>query len=144
MVKKGHMRMTRQRQVILEELRKVTSHPTADEIYNMVRELQPNISLGTIYRNLDVLTESGMIQRIETDGERWRFDGNPENHYHVRCIRCGRVDDVHEYPVMTVDDKIIGLTGYEIMGHRLDFWGICPDCKVDDNEKDKKGKYKTH
>ena len=87
------MRMTRQRNVILEELRKVDTHPSADEVYDMVRRRLPRISLGTVYRNLEILSQNGRIQKLEIGGTQKRFDGNPANHYHLRCIHCDRLAD---------------------------------------------------
>ena len=78
-------RVTRQRRVILEELRKLTSHPTAPALYEVVRRRLPRISLGTVYRNLELLARAGFIQRLDLQGAEARFDGNPEHHYHVRC-----------------------------------------------------------
>ena len=75
-------RMARQRAVILEELRKLKSHPTADELYSIVRERLPRISLGTVYRNLDFLADSGEIRRLEAAGSTKRFDGDISNHQH--------------------------------------------------------------
>lgn len=79
--------MTRQRSVILEELRKVTTHPSADGIYEMVRKRLPRISLGTIYRNLEILFENGDIRRLDTGSHLRRFDGRAEDHYH--CAATG-------------------------------------------------------
>ncbi|MGB6838553.1 MAG: transcriptional repressor [Dehalococcoidia bacterium] len=121
--------MTRQRQVILEELGKVSSHPTADEVYEMVRQRLPRVSLGTVYRNLEMLSERGMIKKLELGGTRRRFDGNARDHYHVRCIRCGRLEDAPVEPVTAVEDALRRATDYEIIGHRLEFIGLCPQCK---------------
>ena len=87
-------RMTRQRMVILEELKKVRTHPTADELYAMVRARLPRISLGTVYRNLDFLAETGEILKLEAAGSIRRFDGDIRPHQHIRCTNCGRVGDV--------------------------------------------------
>jgi Fur family ferric uptake transcriptional regulator len=67
--------MTRQRKVILEELRNVDTHPSADEIYEMVRKRLPHISLGTVYRNLEILSETGAIQKLELGCAQKKFDG---------------------------------------------------------------------
>ena len=95
-------RNTPQRRVILEELQKTSSHPTAAELYAKVRRRLPRISLGTVYRNLDLLAEMGKIQKLDLAGGETRFDGNPEPHCHMRCVRCGRVDDLHEIAVDVV------------------------------------------
>lgn len=125
---KAH-RNTRQRRVILEELKKVTTHPTAAVLYQFVRRRLPKISLGTVYRNLDFLTRSGVIQKLDMQGGEARFDGNPDSHYHVRCVRCGRVDDVHDLPSDPVKGEPDTLSGYEILGHHFEFIGICPACR---------------
>ena len=129
-------RNTRQRQVVLEELRKLTSHPTAAQMYEITRRLLPKISLGTVYRNLEVLAENGMIQKLNLGGAEARFDYNPERHYHVRCVRCERVDDVHDLPADFVTDDITSLGGYEIHGFHLEFIGICPECRRGSSRED--------
>lgn len=120
--------MTRQRKLILEELRKVDTHPSADEIYEMVRRHLPRISLGTVYRNLEVLSELGKIQKLELSGSLKRFDGNPIKHYHIRCLRCNRVDDAPIAPLNQLENELYGATVFEIIGHNLEFTGLCPKC----------------
>jgi Fur family ferric uptake transcriptional regulator len=121
--------MTRQRKVILEELRKANSHPTADEVYEIVRKRLPRISLGTIYRNLETLSRSGIIRKLELGGTQKRFDGDPEDHYHVRCINCGRLDDVPTKPIPDIEDAFRNVCDYQITGHQLVLTGLCPKCK---------------
>lgn len=122
--------MTRQRRVILEELGKVTSHPTASELYEMVRKRLPRISLGTVYRNLEILSERGVIQKLHFGGgTQRRFDGNARNHYHIRCTGCGRVDDVPIEAMAGLEKAARGASEYEITGHRLEFLGLCPHCR---------------
>ena len=120
--------MTRQRQVILDELKRTKAHPTADEVYARVRRRLPRISLGTVYRNLDLLSEMGMIQKLELAGRQKRFDGTPDEHYHVRCTCCGRVDDVPGKTDAAIVARIRRKLKYRITGHRLEFTGICPAC----------------
>jgi len=121
-------RKTPQRRIILEELQKSRSHPTAAELYEIVRCRLPRISLGTVYRNLDLLAEMGTIQRLDLGGTT-RFDGDPCRHYHVRCVHCGRVDDVRDLPADLVRGKPKETGGYEIVGHRLEYLGVCPECR---------------
>ena len=121
-------RMTRQRAVILEELRKNKTHPTADELYSIVRERLPRISLGTVYRNLDFLADSGEIRRLEAAGSTKRFDGDISNHQHVRCIQCGRIGDVmgmHEAPSVA-GMRVEGFSA--VLGSRIEYDGICSAC----------------
>jgi Fur family ferric uptake transcriptional regulator len=126
--KQRHFRMTPQRRIILEELRKDNSHPSADSIYAMVRRRIPRISLGTVYRNLEILTELGEIQKLETSGSLRRFDGNPEKHYHIRCIRCDRVIDAPVEPLIKTKGDVHQSTTFKIIGHRFEFIGVCPEC----------------
>lgn len=123
------LRFTKQRRVILEELRRTKSHPTADELYEIVRRRLPNISLGTVYRNLEFLSELGLVRRLELSGTRMHFDGTTENHYHVRCMRCGRVDDVPVTPHGLIEEIAGQLINYTIISHKLEFVGICPRCQ---------------
>jgi len=122
------LRMTQQRRVILEELRKRNIHPTADVLYEMVRKRLPRISLGTVYRNLEILTALGEIQTLELSGSQKRYDGIPQKHYHIRCIYCERMDDAPIAPLNSLEDELYGATVYTIMGHRLEFMGLCPEC----------------
>jgi Fur family ferric uptake transcriptional regulator len=121
-------RNTRQRRVVLEELRKVRSHPTAAELYEIVRHRLPRISLATVYRNLELLADEGLIRKLDVAGGPSRFDGDNVPHWHVRCVRCGRVDDVSGVPADFAIPRLENAGGYEILGHRLEFEGICPAC----------------
>jgi Fur family ferric uptake transcriptional regulator len=118
---------TRQRQVILEELRKVTSHPSADEIYEMVRKRLPRISLGTVYRNLEQMASEDAILKLD-GGTQKRYDGNPEKHYHFRCLKCSEMIDLPFKPMEAIQKMIKSLKNFEITDYRLDFVGICPKC----------------
>jgi Fe2+ or Zn2+ uptake regulation protein len=128
-------RMTRQRRVILEEIRRTNNHPAADEIYERVRKRLPRISLGTVYRNLDVLCELGEIQRLELSGAVKRYDGIAKKHYHIRCVCCGRVDDAPIAPLNELEDDLYGTTVFEIIGHNLEFTGLCPQCAMERNQR---------
>lgn len=122
-------RMTRQRRIILEELRKVTSHPTAREVYEFVRKRDKRISLGTVYRNLDLLCKEGLIQRLDGPGASKRYDGNSKPHCHVFCVLCGRTEDVPVEPAIDLVDAVGRITLYEIIGQYLSFVGVCRECK---------------
>ncbi|MFO7965487.1 MAG: transcriptional repressor [Desulfobacterales bacterium] len=128
------MRLTRQRKVIISQLRKLTSHPSADEIYEIVRKNLPRISLGTVYRNLETLVEMGEIQRLEWGGSVRRFDGNAENHYHVRCITCDKVIDAPLENMDHLESMVQKNTDFQVLGHRMEFLGICPECSAKQNK----------
>ena len=124
------MRKTRQKQAILDVLKSTTSHPTADWVYNEVRKDIPNVSLGTVYRNLRMLCQLGEVLELVMCSSISRFDARTDNHYHFRCQRCGQVFDVDE-PVNTELDKIAARrTGFSINCHRLEFFGLCLECQL--------------
>lgn len=112
----------------MEELGKLTCHPTADELYRLVRHRLPTISIATVYRNLEILSDEGQIWKMDVAGTQRRFDANTANHYHIRCGSCGRVDDVHMEPITTIEDTAEKISGYRVLTHRVEFLGICPDC----------------
>jgi len=120
---------TRQRQAILDVLRNTDIHPTAEEVYEMVRKRLPRISLGTVYRNLEALSDHGLIQKLEIAGTQKRFDGRMDKHYHIRCVVCGRVADLPYQQIDVGEERFREATDFEIIGHRLEFWGICPQCQ---------------
>lgn len=126
-------RMTHQRSVILEEVQRSHDHPTADEIYERVRRRLPRISMGTVYRNLDVLATSGLIRKIGPDFPQMRFDRETRDHYHRTCIGCGLVEDMGIPPrddtVCQLETALGELTKYGVFGHKLEFFGLCEDCR---------------
>lgn len=123
-----NMRLTTQRQIILEELSKVKSHPTANEVYDMVRKRLPRIGLGTVYRNLELMAESGIILKLEVGGTQKRFDATTHLHYHIRCSDCGKVDDI-ELPVQhQINELASQNTSYQVLSHHIEFSGTCEQC----------------
>ena len=121
---------TNQRRIIVEELKKLDTHPTADELYVIVRKKIPQISLGTVYRNLELLSKKGEILKIELTGKQKRFDGNTENHYHLRCTVCGKVYDIEIDNMPEIDRKLNELVEkLSLEGYRLELSGICDSCK---------------
>ena len=125
-------RMTKQRKIILEEIHKLREHPTADEIYARVREKLPRISMGTVYRNLEILANSGLIRKLDPGLPQMRFEGNMDEHYHITCTQCGKIEDAPIGPLKnTVEDleKALGnMTKHGIFGHKLEFIGLCKEC----------------
>lgn len=121
-------RLSKQRKVIIEELRKVKTHPTADEVYDMVREIIPRISLGTVYRNLEFLCSQGMVLKLGGPGEQKRFDGNPDPHPHIRCAVCTKVVDVEcEVEVPSIPAGCDA--GFKMLNTNVEFVGVCPKCQ---------------
>jgi len=114
----------------MEELCKVNIHPTANDIYQLVRKRMPRISLGTVYRNLEILSQAGIIKKLETAGTQRRYDGVTDNHYHIHCIECGRLEDIPCAPMESVNDAVREVSDYQILWHNIVFVGICPRCKA--------------
>ena len=122
-------RETKQREAILNIFRSVDSHPTADCIYDEARKVIPNISKGTVYRNLKILRDIGEISELNLSGTVSRYESKPEKHYHFRCEKCGRVFDLDEPVNKDLDDRVARNTGFTVSYHQLEFRGLCKDCK---------------
>jgi len=129
MTEEKKYRMTKQRRIILEELKKTRTHPTAYQLHDIVRERLPRLSLGTVYRNLEVLEKMGKVNLIRI-GKMRRYDADIHDHNHIRCISCGRVDD---YPSVSMKikngQKKVEEPPYEVIGHTVDFYGLCEKCR---------------
>jgi Fe2+ or Zn2+ uptake regulation protein len=123
------MRRTRQREVVLEAVRSTMEHPTADWVYRRARRRIPTISLGTVYRNLKQLAEAGLIREIHAGGQTTRFDGNTGPHHHVRCIGCGRVQDLEMPLDLRRERAAARALDFEVVGHQVEVQGICAECR---------------
>ncbi len=126
-------RMTRQRSLILAELQKVTTHPTAEELYIAVKEKMPRISLGTVYRNLEFLSETGVIRKLDSAGTVRRFDGDMSNHSHVRCVVCNKVADIFEDFSQKFELDSVNVQGFSLASVNVEFEGICHECEKGQN-----------
>ena len=121
-------RMTNQRRIILEELRKLHTHPTVDELYALVKTRMPHISLGTVYRNLDLLAETGKVVKLSSAGNMRRFDGNTAPHRHIFCKVCGRVADVPCNAFPSVPRESVQIPGFTVTAVRVEYDGLCESC----------------
>jgi Fe2+ or Zn2+ uptake regulation protein len=119
----------------MEILTDTKEHPTAEEIFHATRKVIPQISLGTVYRNLDYLIAAGMVKKIETGTGGARFDGDLSDHYHQRCVQCGRIEDIYDLSLLEFHPESIEARDFEILGHRLEFYGICKNCKKENKSK---------
>lgn len=128
-------RNTKQRQIILDELMGNKCHPTADEIYAEVRKKLPRVSLSTIYRNLDFLQRDGKIRAIDVGGEQRRYDYITDDHLHIRCVQCGRIEDIRVDPPDCIIEECAQCTDFEVLGCNYDIYGICPECKNEDHKQ---------
>ena len=121
--------MTPQRATILSVLRATRSHPTAEEIHREVLKQLPRVSLGTVYRNLGVLVDEGMVRRLAGRGSSHRFDGDVRLHHHAYCTECGRVIDVSlpEDPELLA--RVEQDSGLRVTSWHIEFEGVCRDCR---------------
>ncbi len=129
------LRMTNQREIILRELKKSGKHLSADELYERVKRTMPRISLATVYRILEKLSEAGIISKLEVGGRQKRFDTDVTDHDHIHCVRCQRVDNLH-----ISKEKILPLqsvAGYTITGYKMEFVGLCEKCQKKENQRRK-------
>jgi Fur family ferric uptake transcriptional regulator len=127
---RGHdeLRMTENRRAILSALAKAKVHPTAEDVHRIVRRSLPRISLGTVYRNLDVLEREGLVRTVNVAGEQRRYDAVLEDHHHVVCESCGRIDDVEVRDAQRLEALLVDGKGYQVHGCTLCFTGVCREC----------------
>ena len=121
-------RQSKIRQAIYETVVSHPVHPTAEYVYEHLKPRHPSLSLGTVYRNLGILAEQGLIRKIGAQGDADRFDGNMEPHSHVQCRECARLEDVFLSYDAQMDEKAQEVTGFQIKEHSVIFSGICPQC----------------
>lgn len=131
------MNYSRQREIILNYLRSTKSHPTAETVYQNILTETPNISLGTVYRNLTLLTEIGEIRKISTLGRPDRYDGNPAPHYHFICVDCGAVLDLDLETDSLNHINLLAAHNFSgtVEGHVAHFYGKCANCTAKRTDK---------
>lgn len=120
---------SRQRKLILDAVQGNYTHPTADAVYNELKERLPSLSLGTVYRNLNRLADEGTILRLRMEEGPDRFDCQTVAHYHMRCRNCGELVDLMTDYLADVDDRVGTATGQQIESHHIMFEGVCEKCR---------------
>lgn len=125
------LRLTRPRHAVLAVVRGSESHPTAEEVHRLVGRHLPGVSLGTIYRNLRLLVNAGLLK--ELPGPSARFDANIRAHHHFMCERCGRIIDVDatlaEPQARALTARVASRTGFSVTDHRVELFGRCQECQ---------------
>ena len=109
-------------------------HPRADWVYDQVRQEIPNISMGTVYRNLNSLAKSGDIRQLDIADGTSRFDGNTEDHYHFRCEQCGHIFDLDEPVDQSISERVAKNTGFKVYRQRMELVGLCNACQVNGHD----------
>ena len=128
MVRQKYKR-SRQRERILSILQNTDRHPTASWLYDELKKEFNNLSMGTVYRNLNILVDQNLVKRIEAGSGFDRFDAKVEAHYHFICNKCGAIDDLSMAFIEELNKIAEKETGYQVESHRLDFHGLCPGCQ---------------
>jgi Fur family peroxide stress response transcriptional regulator len=128
-LKGNGVRMTPQRHAILSHLISSMDHPTADEIYKALADTFPNMSVATVYNNLRVFKDAGLVKELTYGDASSRFDANMNEHYHVICKECGKITDFEHPPLSMIETKAAESTGYQVDGHRMEVYGCCPQCQ---------------
>lgn len=125
----GAINYSRQRELVLQAVLEHPVHPTANTVYQLARRKDPKISLGTVYRNLNFLSEMGLLRKISMPVGSDRFDGRLDEHYHMACTCCGRVFDVECEALRGFDREILAGQGFEVREHHLLLTGVCRECR---------------
>ena len=123
------MNYSKQRELILNTLKENVVHPTAEYLYEILKENNPNLSLGTVYRNLNQLAENGTIKKIEGLENSSHFDHNTHEHFHFICDKCKRVFDISVNIAPDIALKTEKETGFTVKGYDIAIHGICNECK---------------
>ncbi len=124
-----NFRQSKHRERILELLRSTNTHPTADWVYEKIKKEFTQLSLGTVYRNLSILIDMGLVKKIHYGSTFDRFEAKTEPHYHLICESCGKISDFQMPVYDELNSKASQLTGFTIHSHKLEFFGMCEDCK---------------
>lgn len=122
-------RYSKQRESILTFLQSTKTHPTAEQIYNYIKKEIPNISLGTIYRNLNELTQKQQILKITTKDGIDRYDGTIKKHYHFICNKCKNITDLNISLNQNIEQEANKTLDAIILDHEINFQGICKNCQ---------------
>jgi Fe2+ or Zn2+ uptake regulation protein len=124
-------KLTPQRHAILKVIAASTGHLTPEAIYEKARRIKSNIGLATVYRTLALLSKQNLVCRVHTpDGNRGYMMRRPaEHHHHLVCSRCGKVVDFPECSLADLEQRLSRETRFDINGHLLEFYGLCPDCR---------------
>ncbi|TCP24568.1 Fur family peroxide stress response transcriptional regulator [Scopulibacillus darangshiensis] len=128
-LKESGVRITPQRHAILEFLIVSMAHPTADDIYKALEGKFPNMSVATVYNNLRVFKKAGLVKELTYGDSSSRFDFASSDHYHVICSSCGKIVDFHYPGLDEVEALAEHVTGFSAQNHRMEVYGVCPDCR---------------
>jgi Fur family peroxide stress response transcriptional regulator len=123
-------RMTPQRLALLRILASTTEHPSAAQLYEQLKDDYPTMSPGTVYKTLTLLKELGEVIELGFSNDDNRYDArHPYPHAHIICVRCHKIVDAEQNLSQSFIEEVTQESDFHMLGHRLDFYGICPDCQ---------------
>ncbi|MEC6747371.1 peroxide-responsive transcriptional repressor PerR [Marinilactibacillus sp. GCM10026970] len=128
-LKYNNVRITPQRHAILEYLIDMDTHPTADDIYKALSSKFPSMSVATVYNNLKLFIQLGLVKEMKYGDASSRFDFASTEHYHAICTNCGKIEDVYYPGLDDAEEVTSNLTGFKVTSHRLEIYGLCPECQ---------------
>lgn len=128
LLRENACKVTPQRLAIYSILASTKAHPTAETIYKKLHHQYPTMSFATVYKTVEILTELGIIQKLNTGEEAFRYDADISRHAHVRCLGCGRVDDIFDLDTTALEEDASSKSQYALQGCQIYFQGLCPEC----------------
>lgn len=125
------LRNTQQREVILDEFLSAERHITVDELFNVIKEKNPEIGYATVHRNLSLLCESGLADEIKIGNQKTRYEPTFErkHHDHLICMKCGRFIEVNDTKIEKLQDKLAEANDFRPVRHKLEIYGYCKECR---------------
>jgi Fe2+ or Zn2+ uptake regulation protein len=123
---------TKQRKAIIKAIDIENYHPTADQVFEDVKKVIPNVSLGTIYRNLERMSADKELTALDFSNSPRRYETRDRPHYHIFCVHCSRVEDIfmdHIIDILENSTEEAEKRGFSVLGHSLEFYGVCSECR---------------
>lgn len=130
MLREKGFKVTPQRLAVYDVLYHTKEHPSAEMIFQKLQPDYPTMSLATVYKTIEILKEIGLVQVLNVGEESFRYDARVDNHPHVRCMVCKRVDDIFDVDAADYLERVSAKTAYRLTGQQFYFYGICPECQA--------------
>lgn len=127
-LKSNSCKITPQRMAVYEVIKKNMDHPNAEAVFKKLSSTYPTMSLATVYKSLDLFTKLGLVQVINIGEHSFRYDGKTEEHQHVICTHCSKIEDIRSNIFEDLDNKVQNISNYKIRKKQLCFYGICSEC----------------
>ena len=132
---RGRLRSSNQRSLVQEIVESADDHPTAQEVFERARKRIRSISLGTVYRNLQLLVDEGLLSERKVDNRPARYEADRHRHYHICCSQCGALEDLSIPYQKLLDRRVQKTVRYKLLEHHMEFYGICPECQAGAQER---------